>query len=78
VVVSADSTRLARAILDDVSEKLKKEGQRPLYAEGIGADFDWLILDFGAVMLHIFTPEKRALYDFDRLWPQAKTVLALQ
>jgi ribosome-associated protein len=78
VVLSADNTRLARAILDEVSETLKKEGQRPLHSEGIGPDQDWLIIDYGPVMMHVFTPEKRTLYDFDRLWPAAKTVLALQ
>ena len=78
VVLSADTTRLARAILDEVSDKLKKEGQRPLHTEGIGPDQDWLIIDYGPVMMHVFTPEKRTHYDFDRLWPQAKTVLALQ
>ncbi|WP_226846919.1 ribosome silencing factor [Dehalogenimonas etheniformans] len=78
VVLSADNTRLARAILDEVTEKLKKEGQRPLHSEGIGPDQDWLIVDYGPVMMHVFTPEKRTLFDFDRLWPAAKTVLALQ
>ncbi|MEL7562208.1 ribosome silencing factor [Dehalogenimonas sp. 4OHTPN] len=78
VVLSADNTRLARAILDEVSDKLKKESVRPLHTEGLGPDQDWLIVDYGPVMMHVFTPEKRALYDFDRLWPQAKTVLALQ
>ena len=78
VVLSADNQRLARAILDEVTEKLKKEGQRPLHSEGIGTDQDWLIVDYGPVMMHVFTPEKRTFFDFDRLWPAAKTVLALQ
>ncbi|MGI2335844.1 MAG: ribosome silencing factor [Dehalogenimonas sp.] len=78
VTLSADNQRLARAVLDDVADKLKKENVRPLFSEVSGQDADWLILDYGAVMLHIFTPQKRAFFDFDRLWPEAKTVLALQ
>ena len=78
VVLSADNQRLARAIFDEVSEKLKKEGVRPLRSEGVGTDADWLIVDYGPVMVHIFTPAKRNLFDFDRLWPDARTVLALQ
>jgi ribosome-associated protein len=78
VVLSADNSRLARAILDEVSEKLKKEGARPIHTEGVGPDQEWLIIDYGPVMMHVFTPEKRALYNFDRLWPAAKTVLSLQ
>jgi ribosome-associated protein len=61
-----------------VIEKLKKDGIRPLFSEGAGPDSDWLIVDYGSVMLHVFVPEKRALFDFDRLWPEARTVLALQ
>ncbi|TFG47197.1 MAG: ribosome silencing factor [Dehalococcoidia bacterium] len=78
VTLSADNQRLARAIFDDVIDKLKKEGVRPLFSEGIGQDSEWLIVDYGAVMLHIFTPQKRSFFDFDHLWPEAKTVLALQ
>lgn len=76
--MSADNHRLARAVFDEVIDQLKKEGVRPLSSEAPGQDSDWLIVDYGPVMLHIFTPEKRALYDFDRLWPEAKTVLSLQ
>ena len=78
MVLSADNQRLARAITDEVTEKLKKEGQRLIHSEGIGPDQDWLILDYGPVMMHVFTPEKRTLFDFDHLWPAAKTVLSLQ
>jgi ribosome-associated protein len=78
VTLSADNHRLARAVFDEVIDRLKKEKVRPLSSEASGQESDWLIVDYGSVMLHIFTPAKRALYDFDRLWPEAKTVLALQ
>lgn len=77
-MLSADNQRLARAVFDEVIDQLKKTGVRPLFSEGQGQEVDWLVVDYGPVMLHIFTPEKRGLLDLDRLWPEAKNILTLQ
>lgn len=64
IVTNGTSTRHCASIGQALQEKLKKdvlsiEGQR----EG-----DWVCLDAGAVVVHIFTPEKRTLYNLEKLW----------
>ena len=67
--------RQNRSILDSVLGELnalKKDlGERPTLAEG-KAKSEWVLLDYGDYLVHIFTEKSRAYYDLERLWRDAK------
>ncbi len=77
VICSGDSGRQVEAIYDEVEHTLKKEGILPHHHEGT-IDSGWLLIDFGDVIVHIFTPFEREHYQLDRLWDQASTVVRIQ
>ncbi len=77
VICSGGSERQLGAIGDGVAEKLREEGVRPIGREG-GSNSHWTLLDFGAVIVHIFAPPERDYYALERHWDKAKTVLRVQ
>lgn len=77
VICSGGSERQLAAIADGISEGLKAEGVKPIGREG-GAGAHWLLLDYGAVIVHIFAPPERDFYQLERLWAEAPTLLRLQ
>ena len=76
VLCNADSTPQFRAILDEVTEQPRAAGTRPLHAEG-EPESGWVLVDYGAVVLHIFDPELRAYYDLEGLWKKARLVMQM-
>ena len=77
VICTGDSQRQVRTILEEVEFSLKKEGVLPHHNEG-GLDSGWLLLDYGDVIVHIFSVEERDYYNLDELWHEAKAVLRIQ
>lgn len=77
VICSADSDRQIKAIQDGVDEVLDKEAVRFRHYEGT-ADSGWVLLDLGAVIVHIFAPLEREYYQLDKLWNKAKLVVMVQ
>ena len=77
IICSATSERQIKALSGDISRQLKAEVGRPMNIEG-GADSGWVLMDYGSVIVHIFSPEMRALYDLEEFWNQAKTVVRIQ
>ena len=78
VICSAGSERQTSAILKDLSEKLLEEhGRKALHMEG-RSDSGWVLLDYGDVIVHIFSPQQRAYYKLEDLWSTATPVLRLQ
>jgi len=74
IVATGTSNRHVQAIADRVSLKLKKELQKlPLTYEGY-ANGQWVLLDYGDVVLHVFLPEQREYYGLDKLWSDAPQV----
>ncbi len=68
LVASASNTRLVRSVAEEI-ERLVKErhGVAPLRVEGI-RDLQWVLLDYGDVVVHVFTSETRRFYDIERLY----------
>jgi ribosome-associated protein len=62
------------AIADETDRVLSAEGSRRLGREGYDSGSPWLLLDYGDVVLHIFMPETRDIYDLEHLWADAKRV----
>ena len=77
VLCDGQSTRQLRAIADGIVESLKEEGERPLRVEGT-PESGWILIDFGAVIAHIFSPELRRYYDLESLWKEAPMVVRIQ
>ena len=77
VICSGEADRQIRAIYEEIEHALKKEGVKPHHREGT-LDSGWLLLDYGDVIVHIFSAEEREYYRLDKLWDEAETVLRIQ
>ena len=67
VVASGASKRHIAAMSDHVLEKVKEMGATSVGVEGIG-HCDWVLIDIGDVLVHLFRPEIREFYALERLW----------
>jgi ribosome-associated protein len=67
---SAASDRQVGAIVDEISARLKRAGKLPLHIEGPQRS-DWVLLDYGDFVVHVFTEDRRAYYGLDSLWGDA-------
>ena len=77
VICSGGSERQLDAIADAIVGGLRAEGVRPIGREGTPASH-WILVDFGSVIVHVFTPPERDYYSLERHWGQAKTILSVQ
>ncbi len=77
VICSGGSERQLDAIADGVIEGMRAEKVRPIGREGT-ASSHWVLVDFGAVVVHIFTPPEREYYSLEKHWAEARTVLRVQ
>jgi len=78
VICSAGSERQTSAIQRDLREKLLEEfGRKPLNSEG-ATDSGWLLLDYGDVIVHVFSPEQREFYKLEELWEAATPIVRIQ
>lgn len=74
LIVSAENERQVSAIVDAVEEALLKErGRKPLRREGRGSG-DWVLLDYGDIVVHVFSSEQREYYALERLWKDVPVI----
>ena len=73
VIGSADSDRQASAIADHIDSILSRSGSKPLGIEGMRSS-QWVLMDFGDVIVHIFSQDVRKHYALERLWADAKRI----
>jgi len=71
LILSGNSTRQNQAIFDSIMESLKKIKKKPLHVEGVERG-EWILLDYGSFIIHIFSPRAREYYDLESLWGDAK------
>ncbi|WP_460101881.1 ribosome silencing factor [Qipengyuania sp. 483] len=67
VIASGRSTRQVASIAQKLAEKLKQNGYGPVKLEGLPAA-DWVLLDAGDIVVHLFRPEVRSFYNLERMW----------
>ena len=67
------STPQVQAITDAIEEALKGRGMRPLHREG-RSGAEWVLLDYGSFIVHVFTEKLRHFYDLERLWRMARRI----
>ena len=67
VIASGTSNRHVKSLASNVSMEAKKQGMRPIGVEGEDAG-EWVLVDFGDVVVHVMLPATRDFYDLERLW----------
>ena len=74
VLCTGANARQIQAISDEVGLRLKQEaGELPSSVEGYN-QAEWVLADYGDLLIHIFSPKAREYYSLERLWRNAKTV----
>jgi len=77
VICSGGSERQLDAIANGIVQGLREEKVRPIGREGTAASH-WVLVDFGSVVVHIFTPPERDYYSLEKHWADARTILRVQ
>jgi ribosome-associated protein len=73
VLCTGASNRQNQTIADEVALQLKKIGERPSSIEGYEQG-EWILLDFGDFLIHVFSAKAREYYALERLWRDAKII----
>ncbi|MCJ7733296.1 MAG: ribosome silencing factor [Anaerolineales bacterium] len=77
IICSGTSARMVKGLMSDVEDEVKKKFGLNARLEG-EPDSGWMLADYGFVIVHIFSPDRRDYYSLEELWSEAKTVLRLQ
>ena len=73
VICNGTSSTHIKALVDEVDKQLSEAGEPPVRREGLRSDI-WVLMDFGCVIVHIFTDEARKFYNLERLWSDSEEV----
>jgi ribosome-associated protein len=74
VIVSGNNERQVQAISDEIFERLKKSGTAAARVEGYKSA-EWILLDYGDFIVHVFLDKARKFYDLERLWRESKRIV---
>jgi ribosome-associated protein len=77
VICSGGSERQIAAIADGILQALRDEGVKPFGREGT-PESHWVLVDFGSVIVHVFTPPERDYYELEKHWSGAKVIVRVQ
>ena len=73
IICNGTSSTHVKALVDEVDKQLSELGEPPRKREGQRSDI-WVLMDFGSVIVHIFTDEGRKFYNLERLWSDSEEV----
>jgi ribosome-associated protein len=73
LLASASNDRQVRAIVDEIEDKLRDAGAKPVRREG-ERDGRWVLLDYGEIVVHVQHEEERQFYALERLWRDCPTI----
>ena len=73
VICNGTSSTHIKALVDEVDKQLSEAGEPPMRREGLRSDI-WVLMDFGCVIVHVFTDGARKFYNLERLWSDAEVV----
>lgn len=74
IIAHGNNPNHVKALIDNADEALSKEGFVIKHAEGLNSP-NWILLDYGDVIIHIFGKDDRLFYDLERLWSDGKHVI---
>jgi ribosome-associated protein len=74
IIATAGSVRQIKALADELADRVAEAGEPALRPVRKQDNNTWLLIDFGSVIVHIFTEETREFYDLERLWGDATPV----
>lgn len=72
LMCTATSSTHVRSLADEVEEKLEEAGIKPHHIEG--KTTGWIVLDYGSVIVHVFSRDQREFYGLDRMWSDGQAV----
>ena len=72
LIATASSSTHVRALFEEVEDKLSEEGIEPYHIEGRGTN--WILLDYGSIIVHVFTRDAREFYSLDRIWDDGEHI----
>lgn len=75
IIANGNSDSQVRALVDNVEESLGKAGFELKQREGYNAG-NWILLDYGDIIVHVFDKENRLFYDLERIWRDGKSIEA--
>ena len=73
VICNGTSSTHIKALVNEVDKQVSEAGEAPLRREGLRSDI-WVLMDFGSVIVHVFTEEARKFYNLERLWSDSEEV----
>ncbi|MBM7855689.1 ribosome-associated protein [Desulfohalotomaculum tongense] len=73
IICSANSTTQVKAIAENIQDKMARQGVALKHREGL-REGNWVLLDYGDVVVHIFREKERHFYNLERLWGDAEVV----
>lgn len=73
IIANGSNTNQVNALVDSVEEELSKAGYDVKQREGYGLG-NWVLLDFGDIIVHVFDKENRLFYDLERIWGDGKVI----
>jgi len=74
VICTVSTARQAHAVSDEIEKALKEAGELPMSIEGYDSG-EWILMDYGDFLVHIFSEAARSFYDLERLWRHATQIL---
>ena len=73
IIASGNNQNQVQAIADEVDQRLGREGVNPRQVEGY-PNANWVLMDYGDVIVHVFDAENRLYYDLERIWKDGKNI----
>lgn len=73
VICGGNSSTQVKGLADEVEYKIGLDGITPSHTEGHDSA-SWVLIDYGTVIVHVFTPESRSFYNLEKLWSEAENV----
>jgi ribosome-associated protein len=77
VICSGSTNRMIQALVDSAIDQIKKDYRINARVEGQAED-GWMLVDYGDIILHIFSPQRRDYYRLEELWSEGKVLLHVQ
>ena len=77
VIMTVSSARQLNAVASELEDSIKKSGLNIHHREGT-SDSGWILLDFGDIVLHVFSESQREFYQLEQVWQTAKQVVRIQ